>query len=64
MIGILGAMSVEIRGLMASLEQAKEQRVGHMRFVSGRLYGREAVLADAYEEFYQDWMNSPAAKDY
>ena len=25
---------------------------------------REAVLADAYEEFYQDWMNSPAAKDY
>ncbi len=46
MIGILGAMSVEIRGLMASLEQAKEQRVGHMRFVSGRLYGREAVLAE------------------
>ena len=25
---------------------------------------REAVLAGAYEEFYQDWMNSPAAKDY
>lgn len=25
---------------------------------------REAVLADAYEEFYQVWMNSPAAKDY
>ena len=25
---------------------------------------REAVLADAYEEFYQAWMNSPAAKDY
>ena len=25
---------------------------------------REAVLAGAYEEFYQGWMNSPAAKDY
>lgn len=25
---------------------------------------REAVLADAYEEFYQEWMDSPAAKDY
>ena len=25
---------------------------------------REAVLAGAYEEFYQDWMSSPAAKDY
>ena len=25
---------------------------------------REAVLADAYEEFYEAWMASPAAKDY
>lgn len=25
---------------------------------------REAILADAYEEFYQEWMNSPAANDY
>ncbi len=25
---------------------------------------REAVLADAYEEFYQEWMSSPSAKDY
>mgnify|MGYP002559782727 FL=1 len=25
---------------------------------------REAVLADAYEEFYAAWMASPAAKDY
>lgn len=25
---------------------------------------REAVCADAYEEFYQEWMASPAAKDY
>jgi queuine tRNA-ribosyltransferase len=25
---------------------------------------REAVLADAYEEFYEEWMASPAANDY
>lgn len=25
---------------------------------------REAVLADAYEEFYAEWMSSPGAKDY
>lgn len=25
---------------------------------------REAVLEDRYEEFYQNWMNSPAAQDY
>jgi queuine tRNA-ribosyltransferase len=25
---------------------------------------REAILQGAYEDFYQDWMHSPAAKDY
>lgn len=25
---------------------------------------REAVLADAYEDFYQEWMTSPAMRDY
>lgn len=25
---------------------------------------REAILADAYEDFYREWMGSPAAKDY
>jgi queuine tRNA-ribosyltransferase len=25
---------------------------------------REAILADAYEDFYGEWMNSPACKDY
>ena len=25
---------------------------------------REAILADAYEDFYQEWMHSPACKDY
>lgn len=46
MIGILSAMSVEIQGLMAQLEQAKEQTVGRMRFLQGTLHGREVVLAE------------------
>lgn len=25
---------------------------------------REAILAESYEEFYQEWMHSPAARDY
>ena len=25
---------------------------------------REAVLAGAYEDFYEEWMASPAARDY
>jgi len=25
---------------------------------------REGVLADAYEDFYRAWMDSPAAADY
>lgn len=46
MIGILGAMSVEIQGLEAKLTQSKEQRVGRMRFVEGVLHGRQVVLAE------------------
>lgn len=25
---------------------------------------REAIVADAYEDFYEEWMASPAAIDY
>ena len=25
---------------------------------------REAILAGEYEDFYREWMESPAAKDY
>lgn len=25
---------------------------------------REAICADAYEDFYEEWMHSPAANDY
>jgi queuine tRNA-ribosyltransferase len=25
---------------------------------------RDAIIADCYDEFLNDWMNSPAAQDY
>lgn len=45
MIGLIGAMAVEVEALMAQLEDSKETRIGMDTFVSGRLYGQEAVLA-------------------
>ena len=45
MIGLIGAMSLELEGLMNQLEDRQEKRVGMDTFVSGRLYGKEAVLA-------------------
>ena len=45
MIGLIGAMAVEVEGLMARLEDREETRIGMDVFVSGRLYGKEAVLA-------------------
>ena len=45
MIGLIGAMAVEVEGLMAQLENREETRIGMDVFVSGRLYGKEAVLA-------------------
>lgn len=45
MYGLIGAMSVEMEGLMAQLEGRREEKIGMDIFVSGKLYGREAVLA-------------------
>ncbi len=45
MIGLIGAMSVEIEALEGRLEEREETRIGMHRFVSGRLFGHEAVLA-------------------
>lgn len=44
MIGLIGAMAVEVEALMEQLEGRSEQRIGMDLFVSGRLYGVEAVL--------------------
>ena len=45
MVGLIGAMAVEVESLMAQVEDAQETRIGMDVFVSGKLFGREAVLA-------------------
>lgn len=45
MVGLIGAMSVEVEALMAKLEDRSERTIGMDKFVSGRLFGQEAVLA-------------------
>ena len=44
-IGIIGAMSVEVNALKAEMKKAKSETVSGIEFVSGTLYGKEAVVA-------------------
>ncbi len=45
MIGIIAAMDVEMERLRARMEGAREETVSGVRFVRGRLEGREVVTA-------------------
>jgi len=45
MIGLIGAMHVEMEQLLHSLCDHKEHKIGSMTFHTGELYGHEAVLA-------------------
>lgn len=45
MVGLIGAMAVEMEALMAQVENRQEKRIGMDTFVSGKLFGQEAVLA-------------------
>ena len=45
MYGLIGAMSLEVEALMAQLENRREEKIGMDVFVSGKLFGKEAVLA-------------------
>jgi len=45
MIGIIGAMQVEIDGLKAMLKDAAATRISGIDFVTGRLHSHEVVLA-------------------
>lgn len=45
MVGLIGAMAVEVEALIAQLENRSEKHIGMDVFVSGRLFGKEAVLA-------------------
>ena len=45
MIGLISALRIEIDALMGEMTEARTEADGVDRFVVGRLYGREAVLA-------------------
>ncbi|MBQ8537605.1 MAG: 5'-methylthioadenosine/adenosylhomocysteine nucleosidase [Clostridia bacterium] len=45
MIGLIGAMQVEMEHLLLALEEHKEHKIGVMTLHTGQLYGHEAVLA-------------------
>lgn len=45
MIGLIGAMAVEVEGLMAKMEETRATKIGMDTFVSGKLFGVQAVLA-------------------
>lgn len=45
MIGLIGAMAVEVEGLIEKMENKQENRIGMDTFVSGNLFGQAAVLA-------------------
>lgn len=45
MIGIIGAMSAEVESLKAKLTDARRERISGVEFVSGRLSGKDVVVA-------------------
>ena len=47
MIGIIGAMSIEVDALKAAMTDKKTENISGIEFVSGTLYGRSAVVAQS-----------------
>ena len=45
MIGIIGAMSAEVEALKAKIENPRAERISGAEFVSGRLSGKDIVVA-------------------
>lgn len=45
MIGIIGAMGVEVEGIQARIEQPVTRKIGGNEFTSGKLCGRDVVIA-------------------
>ena len=45
MIGIIGAMSAEVEALKAKIENPRSERISGAEFVSGRLSGKDVVVA-------------------
>ena len=45
MIGIIGAMDVEVDGIKAVIEDKKTKKISGVEFVSGYIFGKEVVVA-------------------
>ena len=45
MVGLIGAMALEVEGLIAQMTDKCERRIGMDLFISGKLFGQEAVLS-------------------
>lgn len=45
MIGIIGAMGIEVRALADLLENKKTETISGVEFMSGKIFGKDAVLA-------------------
>ena len=45
LIGIIGAMDIEVNELIASMEEKEEKIISSVRFVKGTLFGKSVVVA-------------------
>ncbi len=45
MIGIIGAMGIEVRALADLLEDKKSETISGVEYISGKIYGKDVVLA-------------------
>lgn len=45
MIGIIGAMDIEVNGIISQMSDPQEKIISSMKFTSGRISGRECVVA-------------------
>ena len=44
-IGIIGAMDIEVDSLISSMSEKTEKIISSIRFVQGKLYGKDIVIA-------------------
>ena len=49
MIGIIGAMDVEVEGIKKNIENIKTEEISGMKFCSGKLFGKDIVIAKSGE---------------
>ena len=45
MVGLIGAMAVEVENLLGQMTEKQEKKIGMDVFTSGKLFGQDAVLA-------------------